>query len=245
MSHWVALLAALALAHSLPLSRSASAQDARPTVAVMYFGNGAIGKANEELAPLSKGMADMLITELSANPAIRVLERDQLQQLVKEQELSASGRVDRESAIRIGKILGAHHMIFGGFVTDTRGAIRIDARAVSVETSQIEHVETVSGKQEELLSLVNELAGKLNRGMKLPDIPRDVRQASVERAKKVPLEAAMLYSRALAAKDGGNAKEAVLLLQRSLATFPEYEPARRELAKLSPSSGAGGPSGTN
>jgi TolB-like protein len=236
------MLAVLALALSFPAAPAAMAQDVRPTVAVMYFGNGAIGKANEELAPLSKGIADMLITELSANPAIRVLERDQLEQLMKEQDAGSSGRVDPETAARLGKILGAHHMIFGGFVTDTRGAMRIDARAVSVETSQIVHVETVSGTQEELLSLVNELAGKLNRGMKLPDIPRDVRQASVERAKKVPLEAAMLYSRALAAKDGGNAKEAVMLLQRSLATFPEYEPARRELAKLTPS--AGGPSGS-
>ena len=239
MSRRTVLLGLIALTHALPLSRTASAQDARPTVAVMYFGNGAIGTAHEELAPLVKGLADMLISELSTNGAIRVLERDQLQQLAKERELSATGRVDRESAVRIGKILGADHMIFGGFVTDTRGAIRIDARAVNVETSQVEHVETVSGRQQELLSLVNELAGKLNRGMKLPEIPRGVRQASLERARKVPLEAAMLYSRALAAKDGGNAKEAVLLLQRSLATFPEYEPARRELAKLSPSSGGG------
>jgi TolB-like protein len=236
------MLALSLLGLSALAPRSAAAQDSRPTVAVMYFGNGAIGKANEELAPLTKGIADMLITELSANPAVRVLERDQLEQLMKEQELGSSGRVDRETAARLGKILGAHHMIFGGFVTDARGAMRIDARAVSVETSQIVHVETVSGKQEALLSLVNELAGKLNRGMKLPEIPRDVRQAGVERAKKVPLEAAMLYSRALAAKDGGNAKEAVMLLQRSLATFPEYEPARRELAKLAPS--AAGPSGS-
>jgi TolB-like protein len=232
MIRCMVMLAALAL--TAPAIGRAQAPDSRPTVAVMYFGNGAIGATNTELAPLTKGIADMLITELSANGGIRVVERDQLQELMEEQQLSGSGRVDRQTAVRLGKILGAHHMIFGGFVTDSRGALRIDARAVNVETSEIEHVETVSGKQEQLLTLINELAGKLNRGLHLPELPRDQRQAGVERARRVPLEAAMLYSRALAAKDGGNAKEAVILLQRSLETFPEYEPARRELAKLAP-----------
>src|SRR5262249_1434001 len=51
-------------------------KDARPTVAVLYFDNGAIGRA-ADYEPLRKGMADMLITELSRNQNLRVVERDQ------------------------------------------------------------------------------------------------------------------------------------------------------------------------
>jgi TolB-like protein len=207
-------------------------QDARPTVAVMYFNDGAIGAAHTELEPLSGGIADLLITELSSNPAIRVVERDNLKQLMDEQNLTTSGRVDKETAVRVGKILGAHHMIFGGFVTDGRGTMRLDARAVNVETSEIEHVESVRGKQDDLMSLIDQLATKLNEGMKLPDIPKAVREGNAAAAKKVPFQATMLYSRALAAKDDGNTAEAVQLLQKSLASFPEYAPAKRELAKL-------------
>ncbi|MGH7718550.1 MAG: CsgG/HfaB family protein [Gemmatimonadaceae bacterium] len=212
----------------------AAAVDSRPTVAVMYFGNGAIGAAHQELAPLSRGIADLLVTELSRNPGIRVIERDQLQKLMDEQNLSATDRVSRETAVQMGRILGVHHMIFGGFVTDGRGAMRLDARAVNVETSQIEHVETVEGQQENLMSMISALAGKLNRGMKLPEMRHAARDAGAERARSVPFRATLLYSRALQEKDSGNEQRALELLDASLAQFPDYEPAQRERAKLRP-----------
>mgnify|MGYP001598460479 CR=1 FL=1 len=231
------LSAAVAAGAVLLFAHHATAQaqdstDTRPTVAVMYFNDGAIGKAHDDLAPLSGGISDLLINQLSVNPKIRVVERDNLKKLMDEQNLSTGGRVDQETAVKVGKLLGAHHMIFGGFVTDGRGTLRLDARAVNVETSAIEHVETVQGKQDDLMSLIDQLAAKLNDGMKLPELPKPIREASTAQAKRVPFETAMLYSRALAAKDAGKSQEAVELLQRSLASFPEYAPAQRELAKL-------------
>ena len=232
----------LALAATALLAPHAGAQgaalDSRPTVAVMYFSNGAIGKQNEELAPLSKGIADMLITQLAGNPNIRVVERDQLEKLLQEQNISSSGRVDKETAVQVGKILGAHHMIFGGFVTDPKGRLRLDARAVNVETSQIEHVETVPGKIDDLMDMIDRLAGKMNAGMKLPDMPKAARDASSEAARKVPYQAVMLYSRAIAAQDKGNRSEAVTLYRASLDKFPEYEPAKKALARLESRPGA-------
>jgi curli biogenesis system outer membrane secretion channel CsgG len=229
---WAIAAPAWAQAGVAPAARSAP--DTRPTVAVMYFNNGAIGPANKDLEPLTKGVADILITELSANAEIRVVERDQLQRLLDEQNLSASGRVDEGTALRLGKILGAHHMIFGGFVTDLRGNMRLDARAVEVQTSKVEHVETVQGKMDNVMVLITDLAAKLNRGMNLPELPKAVREARGEQAKKVPVSVTLLYARALMEKDGGNAAGAVELLQRSLAEFPSFEPAKRELAKLQP-----------
>src|SRR5688572_4440736 len=135
-----------------------NAQNNKPTVAVMYFSNGAIGAANKDLEPLSKGIADMLITDLSNNPNIRVVERDQLQKLIAEQKLSESGQVSKETAVKVGKLLGAQHMIFGGFVTDPMGRMRLDARAVNVETSAIEHVESVTDKTDNLMTMISNLA---------------------------------------------------------------------------------------
>ena len=224
-------LAAAALLGTMP-ARAQDAGDSRPTVAVMYFSNGAIGKQNEELAPLSKGIADMLITDLSGNSGIRVVERDQLEKLLAEQNLTTGGRVDKETAVRVGKILGAHHMIFGGFMTDPKGRMRLDARAVNVETSQVEYVESVSGKTDDLMTMIDQLAGKMNAGMKLPEIPKATREASADGAKKVPFQAVMLYSRALAEQDKGNRDQAVTLFRASLDKVPDYEPAKKALAKL-------------
>lgn len=211
---------------------NAQTQDRRPTVAVMYFGNGAIGAAHQELEPLTKGIPDLLISEMAANPGLRVVERDNLQRMIDEQNLSASDRVDSETAVRLGRILGAHHMIVGAFVTDARGTMRLTARAVNVETSEVEHIESVQGKQENLMMLITQLAGRMNSGLKLPDIPRAIRDTREQTSKKIPFQAAMLYSRALAAKDNGEKAEAVQLLSRALEQYPEYEPALRERQKL-------------
>jgi curli biogenesis system outer membrane secretion channel CsgG len=216
-----------------------AAADSRPTVAIMYFNNGALGKSHEDLAPLSKGIADMMITEMAGNPGIRVVERDQLQKLLEEQNLSTSKSVDAETAVRIGKILGVHHMIFGGFVTDLKDNMRLDVRAVDVETSRVEYTESVRDKTDNLMQMIADLAAKMNKGMKLPAMPKRVADASMEKAGKVPLQAIMLYSRALSEKDQGHKDEAVKLFRASLDKYPDYEAPKKEIAKIEGSTGGG------
>jgi len=230
-----AAFAALALAvPSLATAQGGS----KPTVAVLYFNNSAIGKANEELQPLTKGVADLLIGELAANPGIRVLERDQIQKVLEEQKLATDGKTDAATAVRVGKLLGVHHMITGAFITDGKGRMKFTTRVFNVETSEIEFPNptakdaAVEGKIDDFMQLVTQLAGKLNTGMKLPDIPARVGEARKEAAKKVPYEAIALYSKALSAKDAGNKAEAVTLFKQSLEKFPQFEKAQVELSKL-------------
>ena len=127
-------------------SGAAVAQAVRPTVAIMYFNNNVITKDARDYDGLSKGLPDFLITEMSSNSAIRVVERDQVQKLLDEQKLVGAGQVDRASAVRVGKLLGAQHMIFGGFMADPKGNFRIDARAVNVETGVIEFTDRVQDR---------------------------------------------------------------------------------------------------
>ena len=54
--------------------------------------------------------------------------------------------------MKVGKLLGAQHMIFGGFMADPKGNFRIDARAVNVETGEIEHVERVDDKADNIMA---------------------------------------------------------------------------------------------
>lgn len=231
---FVAITACVLAASSTQAQDATVATDGRPTVAVMHFNNGAIGKAHEELEPLRGGIADILTSELSANPAIRVIERDQLDKLTSEQNLSTNGSVDRATAVRVGKLLGVHHMIFGSYVSDRKDRVRFDARAVDVETGEIEHVETVSGKLDDFSDLITTLAAKLNSGLKLPATPTQ----SAAAAAKPPFPVVMLYSRAIAEENGGRRDEAVKLYRAALDKFPDYAPARKALDRLaSPKSG--------
>lgn len=227
--------AALMATATIPAGAQGSPEDRRPTVAIMPFTNGAIGAAHGELEPLRKGIADMLITELSANPRIRVVERAQLEKLLEEQNLGQGRNVDPETAVRVGRVLGAHHMIFGAFVTDFKGNMRLDVRAVDVETSRIEYTETVTDKTDNFMAMISRIAEKANGGMRLPELPRQARDASSNRARKMPFQVAMLYSRAIAEEDRGNTASAVQLYRAVVEKFPEYEPAERALKKLRPS----------
>ena len=208
------LLAASAFAVSaIPVAAQNAAQ--RPTLAVLYFTNSALVD-NASYAPLSKGMAEMLITELAQNNAVRVVERDRLQSVIEEQNLQNSDRVDKETAVKLGKTLGARHMLLGSFIIDQKRNMRIDVRAVNTETSQIDYTESVSGNADNLLALVIQLGSKVNAGLKLPAL----KTASVTTpASKSPnqFKALMAMSQALEAEDRKSKSEAVSLYKQAIA----------------------------
>ena len=207
-----------------------TSNDTRPTVAVLYFTNGALVD-NASYAALSKGMAEMLITELAQNTGIRVVERDRIQTLIEEQNLQNSDRVDKETAIKMGKTLGARHMLMGTFVIDMKQNIRIDVRAVNTETSAIEYTEKVEGKADQFLSLVMQLGTKLNQGLKLPAL----KTASIHTpAAKNPnqFKAIMAMSRAIEAEDRNDIPKAIVEYKSAIALNPDMDRARVRLASI-------------
>lgn len=238
------LFALAALAVAAPAAVAAQAADQRPTVAVLYFNNGSFGPGAKDYDLLGRGVADYLIGELSGNPAVRVVERDQIGKITAEQDLGTSGRVDAETAVRIGKLLGARYMVTGGYIADPKGNVSLNARVFEVETSKIIHTERVTDKAENFVPLIGKLAEKLNSGMKLPEIPKrtgatpmpSTSGSAVGQApaaeQKVPFAAVVLYSKAIAAKDKGNKAEAVTLFKASLEKFPEFSKAKTELKNL-------------
>ena len=67
-------------------------QDTRPGIAVLPFDNGgSYGQDRENFDALQRGIAGMLISELAANPAARVVEREQVQRILDEQPVIEQG----------------------------------------------------------------------------------------------------------------------------------------------------------
>jgi TolB-like protein len=240
----IAALAATALAFAPVPADAQAAKSNAPTVAIMYFNNGAL-LDHDDYEPMTKGMADILITEMQSNASIRVIERDALQKLLDEQKLAADKRTDPATSVRLGKILGAQHMILGGFFVDRKGRLRLDARAVNVETSEIEHVETASGNADDVLDVVAALAQKLNAGLKLPGRPEGTRNMKPRPPRTStpssnpspnvavsPFKAMMTYARALSEDDARNKTQAVALYKQFLSeTKPTYAVAQRQKAE--------------
>lgn len=162
----IAAMAALAML--VPVATRAQAAAAKPVIAVMYFDNNSFGKDRADYDGLAKGIADMLITDMASNPNIRVVERERIQALLTEQNLTRSGAIDPQTAIRLGKIIGAQYMITGGFMTDSKGTLVLTARAINVETSAILSPVRLNSKGDDVLGLISQLSTKLNTDMKLP-----------------------------------------------------------------------------
>lgn len=220
----------LALAGVTAAGASLWAQDTRPGIAVLAFENGgSYGQDKEVFDALQVGLQQMLITELSANPSLRVVERGRIKQLLEEQDLAAAGRVDANTAARIGKLVGARYVVLGGFI-DFYGDFRIDARIVNVETGEIVRVEKVSDRRDRLYNLVVNLAGQLTRGLNLPPLPREAMEQ--RQSREVPAEALTLYSRALLYADRGDRRRAEELFSRAIEVFPDYTEAKEALRQI-------------
>jgi TolB-like protein len=161
-----------AMLAALPMTaQPAAAQDTRPTVAVLYFDNNSIGRDAADYAGMGKGVADLLITDLSAAANVRVVERERIEALLQEQNLAKQGQIDPATAVRLGRILGARHMITGGFMNAGEQMV-LTARAFDVETGQIVNTQKVSQRGDDVLALIGELSTRLATSLKLPPVER-------------------------------------------------------------------------
>jgi len=226
---WTALLFAWVATGAVHLS--AQRPDARPLVSALPFTNSVVGDEHAALNPLGAGIPELVLLELARNPAIVIVEPERLRRVMLSQRLDPQGRIDDEGASHVGRILGAQFMLRGSFTSDGRGAIRIVATEIDVATGRVEHTATVDGKQANLAALIGQLAERLSHDMRLPELPREQKQAR-ESAQRASYETTLLFARAIEARDAGRVQQAIELLQQLTAQAPEYEPARDELTRL-------------
>jgi len=234
----------------------AAAQANTPVVAVLYFDNNSFGKDRGDYEGLGKGIADLLINDMASNPAMRVVERDRIQSILQEQSLVQSKTIDPQTAVRLGKLLGAGYMITGGFMSDGKGTLLVTSRVINVETGAITNPVKLQSKGDDVLGLIGQLSTKLNTELKLPAVTRtgdagtkkpansgDAKQAGQQattqvaqnttaKSQKLDVKTALLYSKALDEQDNGNAQKAAELYRAVLQKFPDFGPAQQNLAKV-------------
>jgi TolB-like protein len=205
--------------------------DHKPTVAVMEFDNAAMVK-RDEFAALTSGFQVMLTNAIATNPSIEVVERQKIQHLLDEQNLNTAGRVDAATAAKVGQLLGVRHMLMGSFTVAPNMEMRLSVRSVNTETGVIEYTEAVTGKGDKVFNLIDQLAAKINSGLKLPGI-RDAK-AVKENGLDGPnqLEAAKAFSAAQRLEERGDTKAAIAMYQKSVALNGEFGMAKTSLASL-------------
>lgn len=205
--------------------------DARPTVAVMYFDY--TGK-DDDLAVLRKGLAQMMISDLSGLSAIQLVERDRLEDVLGELKLAQARQIDAASAARAGKLLGARYLVLGGYF-DLKAKLRVDARVVEVETGKVVQSVGASGDADDVLALEQKLVGDLGAVLsKQLAVPPARAQLAPRLAppSRLPRRTAVLYSRALHDVDTGNKARAKEQLRQVVKDQPDFKLAMSDLDKL-------------
>ena len=163
------------------------------------------GEIIGELGFITKGLADFFEADFSNISSLKVVERDKIDFILKEIELSEKGKVDASTAVRVGKLLGAQLMIFGSIVQLDKNNTKMLCKVVKVETSEILTSVEREGKPDYFKmekDMVMELAEKLNLALS------DDTQELIKTSNTESTDAATLYARGLFHMDKYDYKKA-------------------------------------
>jgi len=196
------------------------------TLAVMNFTNRNPGDGWDWL---EKGLADMLITDLSKSASLVIVERDRMAELLRELELAERGIVDASTAGRVGRICKVDWVLFGSFIKQG-DQIKIEAHIVEVETGRLLRVEWVEGKASALFALEKELAYRILSRLNVP-LSEDERRI-IDEFPTDSIPAFEHYSRSLCHFDRGEWLDALLQCRLAVRDDPEFLKAAIRLAQL-------------
>lgn len=195
------------------------------TIAISYFDNTSRIIAYD---PLSKGISDMLITDLSKIQEITIVERSRLEDILKEIELNKSNYFDEKTAQQLGKGLGAKSIITGAFLL-LQENLRIDARMVDVQSGKILMAESVICNKDDFFYGYKQLVGLITKKMKLTFATNT---SLAPKDKKVGLNTVVQYSKALDYADKGLNSDASELLASTVKQFPDFGFAKNKLEQI-------------
>ena len=144
----------------------------------------------------------MMISDLSAVKELQLLERERIQELIKEMSIQHTTLFDSTTAVKVGRMVGAQYIVVGAFAA-VQPRMRIDTRVVRVETGEVVKTAQVTGDQDKFFELEQALASKLIDGLGLTLSPdQQERLTTQQNANRVDALSTMTsFSRALARYD--------------------------------------------
>ena len=196
------------------------------TMAVLDFENNSIFHA-EDYQSLKKGLTDIIISELSQIQSIQLVERQELKRILDEIKLSQAGITDDEASIKIGKIIGAKYLVFGGFMVTMEEKIRIDVRIVEVETGLTIKAEEVTGKTKKILNLTKQLSQKVLNNLEVSLTKEE--KNNLKKSSNISMISVLLFSQGLEAEDQQQLKKAGQYYLKALKDSPDFNRAKFRL----------------
>lgn len=196
----------------------------RRTIAVPPFKFS--GPDEETYAPLERGFAELMITDLSRSSQLTVVERDRMQAIADEIRLGESDRVDQATAVRAGKLIRAGRLVNGSMVQG--GAqLTIQSNVIDVNTGELAAPVAVTNQLDNIFAMQKQLVFQVftQLGVELTPAERQL----VDRQATNNLNAFLSYSRGLLAADDGRFEDAARYFQEARSLDPGFGAAGARL----------------
>ncbi|MHB8877004.1 MAG: CsgG/HfaB family protein [Myxococcaceae bacterium] len=208
---------ALALAALL----CAAPAPSRKVVVVLYFDN---NSPLREYDVLQKGLADMMVSDLSAVESLQLVEREKLQKLLDELALQKSRYFDPATAQKLGGGVGAQYAVTGALAAfDPQ--LRIDIRLIEIATGKVLVTDHVTGSKEKFFDLQQELVKKFVTGLQAT-MPTESRSGPAD------LAVVLKYSKGLDSGDKGDLKGASKQLAEVVRDAPDFALGKEQYAAV-------------
>ncbi len=197
------------------------------SIAVIYFNN----KSNlKKLNALQKGMAVMLITDLSKIEEFQVVERVWLQALLDEMDLGASGIMDAKTVPTVGNLLGAYNVVSGDIFAGSTQNIAIDSSILDIPLKNITRQPSVTGALDELFKLEKTVLFNIVDQLKVPISP--AKRAELEKPLSASAAALLALFTGINYSDKGQYADAASMYKQALVEDPNLELAQNALQEL-------------
>lgn len=198
------------------------------SIGVMYFN---ADRLPENLRPLAKGLAEMLVTDLSKVKSLKVVERTQTERLLAELKMSQTGFFDSTTAPRIGKLLGAANIVGGDAIELSEGRLRFDPQLIKTSTGEVELTKEQIGELAQFFQIEKRIVWDILKKLKIePSISEKLE------LDKVPTEsfvAFLAYSRGLDDEDAGRYGDAKREYERATSVDPSFKEASDRAQQMS------------
>ncbi len=180
---------------------------------------------DSSLQPLSRGLAELMLSDLAMVRSLRLLERIQVGALLDELKLGQSGRADPTTAARVGRLLRAERMVQGVAAITENGPVRMSATVVRGD-GNVRSGAQANGTFKQLLDLEKQLVFGLatELGIQLTEAERQriLRQGTKN------LAAFLAYSQGLEALDRGDYRAAAAAFGTAVRSDPSFQQARQQ-----------------
>jgi len=209
---WAFALAVLASA-CLGFNEDAKAAQAPPSAVVVWdFDNqSALPSApGDRVASLRRLLSENLNVALLQVPGLAVVERQRLKDLLAEQKVASTELADDDTRLRLGRIIGAPRMVFGGYFV-LGDQVQVHARLIDTGTSKVLFSDEISAPLDSVMAQVEPLVRHMVRALSSGS-PTGAAgsQTSVPPAAAAPASEStwLAYDQALRLADAGRLDEA-------------------------------------